>query len=377
MRFMLITLALVACSPGAPGVVEITDTTATAEFIPEPETDADADSDSDADADGDADTDSDPTTIGSPTVDDDDDGFTENGGDCDDSNSEQFPGNPETACNNVNDDCDDDTRDNADADGDGFGLCDNDCDDNESTVNPGVFDSVDGNSIDANCDGIDGVDADLDGVPSTGSGGEDCDDTDIDTYAGAPESCDGADNDCNSAVDDKDADGDGFVDAACSAYDGGLPATDCDDNAEEVVPNGLETNGNGIDDNCNSVVDGFSLTMVWDAPGTNQASLDWTLSDLPLDQVYLGDEIKVGITDGSEHSLMGCILDGSSDCGNVLDYDPSQAEGLGFNGPAPGLTYLVSVGDLCRVWGPDPSYWEGFGWTGCGSVTFSGNVVNL
>ena len=65
-------------------------------------------------------------------VDDDGDGFTENQGDCDDSNSTMYPG-AEEFCNNADDDCDgeiDDPDDLADgqgylkyedADGDGYG----------------------------------------------------------------------------------------------------------------------------------------------------------------------------------------------------------------------------------------------------------------
>lgn len=337
--------------------------------------DTDSDSDSDVDTDADADTDSNPVTVGSTTVDDDGDGITESGGDCDDSNSNQFPGNIETPCNSVNDDCDDSTIDNPDSDSDGFGVCDNDCDDNESTVNPGIFDMIDGSSLDANCDGLDGMDADLDGDASMASGGGDCDDTNAAVYADASEVCDGLDNDCNTEVDDKDTDSDGFVDQACSAYSGGMAITDCDDTNDSVVPNGLEENGNGIDDNCNAVVDTFTLTTTWTNTGTVNAVLDWNITDLPLDNSYLNDGIKFGITDGDKDSLMGCSVNGT-DCGKVLDYDPTATEGLGFEGPAGNLTYLVIVDTECWVWGANPSDWD---WlkTGCNSVTFTGTTVNL
>jgi hypothetical protein len=61
-------------------------------------------------------------------------------------------------------------------------------------------------------------DKDGDGRISVACGGDDCDDTDRRRYPGNPEVCDnnGLDEDCNfSTIGDRDADGDGFVDARC------------------------------------------------------------------------------------------------------------------------------------------------------------------
>lgn len=61
-----------------------------------------------------------------------------------------------------------------DRDGDGTPTL-QDCDDNNPDVYPGADDSV-GDSVDNNCDGVDGVDEDGDTFASTESGGPDCDD---------------------------------------------------------------------------------------------------------------------------------------------------------------------------------------------------------
>ena len=104
----------------------------------------------------------------------------------------------------------------ADVDGDGFGSeimvsgCDEtatvssgDCDDSSPVINPNATD-ISGDSIDQNCDGLDGVDADGDGYASSASGGMDCDDGDAATNPLTTEVCDGLDNNCDGLVDDAD-----------------------------------------------------------------------------------------------------------------------------------------------------------------------------
>ena len=71
------------------------------------DTDADADTDTDADGDADADSDSDTDTDIDPLdSDDDDDGYTENEGDCDDTDQAVNPGATEDYYDGVDNDCD-------------------------------------------------------------------------------------------------------------------------------------------------------------------------------------------------------------------------------------------------------------------------------
>ena len=85
------------------------------------------------------------------------DGLVADDTDCDDTNVDRFPGNPEV-CDGVDNDCDDDV-DDIDADGDGFldASCDgDDCDDADAAVNPDATEVCD-DGIDNDCDGSPGV----------------------------------------------------------------------------------------------------------------------------------------------------------------------------------------------------------------------------
>ena len=80
-------------------------------------------------------------------------------------------------------------------------VCD-DCNDNQALQSPDL-DELCGDFIDNDCDNaLDNVDADLDGyVDEACDGGDDCDDTDPGVFPGASETCDGVDEDCNGVVD--------------------------------------------------------------------------------------------------------------------------------------------------------------------------------
>ena len=97
-----------------------------------------------------------------------------------------------------------------DYDKDGFTEEDGDCDDSNSFIYPGSaeFDPE-----------VCGPDKDGDGYADIEAGGRDCNDSSNEQYPAATEICDGLDNDCNGVVDDQpidiqewyeDADGDGF-----------------------------------------------------------------------------------------------------------------------------------------------------------------------
>jgi hypothetical protein len=223
---------------------------------------------------------------------------------------------PET-CDGVDNSCDGAVDEDAtdapawyrDADGDRFGNPDDavaqcsrpegyvadpgDCDDARVDINPTVPEVCDG--VDNNCDGTvdedtarDALlwyrDADGDGfgdaetirracAPPDGwvAVAGDCDDTRADVYPGAPEVCDGVDNACNGVVDAgeglsdaplwyRDADGDGFGDAAdalaaCSRPEGRVAdRMDCNDTDDQVFP-GAPERCNGRDNNCDGTID--------------------------------------------------------------------------------------------------------------------------
>ena len=91
---------------------------------------------------------------------------------------------------------------NTDDDNDGFSENDGDCDDSNSQINPGAEDrAVDG--FDQNCDGIDGPDLDQDGyVDLALTGGNDCNDNNPNVNPGMTEDpTDGLDTDCDGVSD--------------------------------------------------------------------------------------------------------------------------------------------------------------------------------
>lgn len=78
----------------------------------------------------------------------------------------------------TDDSADPDEDDFTDEDGDFYTVEDGDCNDRNPSINPSATDIV-GDSIDQNCDGIDGTDIDRDGFASESSGGSDCDDFNV------------------------------------------------------------------------------------------------------------------------------------------------------------------------------------------------------
>lgn len=77
-------------------------------------------------------------------------GYTTTSGDCDDTDSAEFPGATEV-CDGDDDDCDGSSDEGTDADGDGWGVCE-DCDDSNAAVNPAAAEVCD-NTVDEDCDG--------------------------------------------------------------------------------------------------------------------------------------------------------------------------------------------------------------------------------
>ena len=177
------------------------------------------------------------------------DGFSTDGGDCNDLDTGVSPGVDEI-CNFVDDDCD------SDVDEDGALGC------------TSYFPDEDG-------DGFGGVALEqcTCGVPVDGYilKGGDCDDTTVEIGPGAKEVCDGVDNDCDGDTDEENAkgctvyyldkDGDGYgqtvqlkclcePDEAYSTPKGG----DCNDTDDAVHPLAVEI-CNDLDDDCDGEAD--------------------------------------------------------------------------------------------------------------------------
>ena len=237
---------------------------------------------------------------------------SEDGTDCDDTESLAYPGAIEV-CDEVDNDCDGFVDDGAtdmtewfvDADSDGYGdpstgltacfapdgyVADGtDCNDAASEARPGGTEFCD--ELDNDCNGLVDdttfglstyyLDEDGDGhgagegeieacsAPEGYAGGtSDCDDGDAARYPGADEICDTIDNDCDGLVDAddpdhegvgtwyRDVDGDGWGDPAtamtsCLTPSGYISIDgDCDDLDADVSPDAIEIECNGIDDDC-------------------------------------------------------------------------------------------------------------------------------
>jgi hypothetical protein len=249
------------------------------------------------------------------------DGWVDNAGDCDDSNSTVYPGADE-ACNDLDDDCDGDIDEEleatwyADADGDGFGDpgaevfdCEpgagwvedaTDCDDANSGIHPDATEICD--ELDNDCDGLvddadDSVsdastwytDADGDGYgddaspveacaqpTGTASYGGDCDDGDAAYNPGASESdcTDPADYNCDGSTGYTDDDGDGW--AACE---------DCDDSDASINADATEL-CDGTDNDCDGDIDEDDAadTSTWYADTDGDGFGDLTATAQACDQ---------------------------------------------------------------------------------------------
>ncbi|MEC7984706.1 MAG: putative metal-binding motif-containing protein [Myxococcota bacterium] len=273
-------------------------------------------------------------------IDDDNDGFTENEGDCDDTNRNVNP-DAEEVCDGIDNNCDDvidigasdEQTFYADMDGDGFGSND---------------------SLQA-CEAQDGY----------VSNNLDCEDDDEDINPDADEVCDGIDNDCNEDIDEEDEgilstelstfyrdfDGDNYGNQnepieLCEVEDGYVSNDqDCDDGNDAINPDADEV-CDGIDNNCNNLLDEDDPELLggqiqsWydDADNDGFGDPDSVLNQCspPAGYVDNGDDCD----DGNANAFPGAAENESlTECMNDSDFD-----GYGENTGA-GCCYSLEMTD--------------------------------
>ena len=313
----------------------------------------------------------------------DGDGYSENDGDCDDSDGSVNIGADET-CDGIDNNCDGDVDEGvltpfyADADGDGFGnaqyieeACDspegyvpngNDCDDTRADIYPSADEICDG--IDNDCNDLvdDGLglvmyqDADFDGFgdpdfvvegcqdePGLSGIAGDCNDSNPALNPDAAEACDELDNNCDGMVDEGvqetyylDADADGFgdlnsIEEACSRPAGySENSDDCDDGDSEVSPSASEV-CDGIDNNCDSLIDDSSSvnqsTYYSDTDGDGFGDASSSVESCSLDAGFSENDEDCDDSDSNVNPDASEVCDGiDNDCDLAIDdADPSNS----------------------------------------------------
>lgn len=230
----------------------------------------------------------------------------------------------------------------SDDDNDGFTEEEGDCNDGQPAINPLATDIV-GDEIDQNCDGADGYDGDGDGHASLTSGGDDCDDTDNFTFPGAIEIWyDGKAQGCEVGPDEEWADGDQDGDGHEAESVGG---DDCLDTNANVSPDEVENNGNSLDDNCNGEVDGLRASLAWN-PATDP-TFNFTLHDdlhgLSLTMYSMSDVMEVVMLDSNGSISLDRSETDFEDEFTTLTYALTS------------MYNFSTTGTQCVVWGPRAS----------------------
>lgn len=297
-------------------------------------------------------------------------------GDCDDSKAGVHPGAEET-CDNVDQDCDGKTDEDAsdavlmyeDRDHDGYGygtgfyVCEvepdtsyqgGDCRDNDQEVHPGAEELCNGK--DDNCDGTidEGYeasdtyypDSDQDTFGSTTGGIEacqapegyvtdhsDCNDAVASINPAASEVCNFEDEDCDGTADDglstttyyPDGDGDGHGTSAgavqaCKAPTGYASSSDdCNDGASSAYPGAIEI-CNGIDDDCDTTVDEGGSLSYEDKDGDGYGNPAVSSANCPAPSGYVGNNTDCDDSNSGVHPDLPEACNFKDDnCNGVID----------------------------------------------------------
>ncbi len=204
------------------------------------------------------------------------------------------------------------------------------------------------------------ADADGDGVDSVECGGADCDDTNPNRYPGNTEVCDSADvdEDCDpTTVGTLDADGDGFVSAACCNDNGGTLncGDDCSDSRRDMRPGFAET-CDFLDNDCDGDVDegaavsGFAdddrdlhgdpMRPMEACPGTNGFAVEGDDCDDTDPEVH-GAQLE--ICDGKDNNCNGMIDEAPA---AVTWYPDDDGDGFGVDDPARAVVSCEPIPDF-------------------------------
>ncbi len=238
-------------------------------------------------------------------------------------------------------DCDVSVHPDWDDDGDGWSSCGGDCDDDDPLVSPSAVELANGEDDD--CDGqVDEVanptSSDDDGDGYSEDEG-DCDDANEAVHPEASEAIDAIDNDCNGHIDDDterfDDDGDGYSERA----------GDCDDDDDSVFPGAMESRS-GIDDDCDGLLDEGTLAFDDDGDGFSEDDGDcddddpWSHPDASEDCDMVDNDCNGEIDEGEACAY---LAERSIDTGSGQPRGCSSVPG---RAPSGLLLGLISLGVL-------------------------------